>query len=691
MDAARRPPPRPGGTGHGPGPLPRFLTEMYGLAPVNDNDVNDNNVNDSCEPGGPPPRTRQRASERALELDCLRGVLAPALLAAAERRSRQAGIGADQVLIRWGMIDEAAYLARLSSYLGIPYAPHLAIARDDSPLSDSQLPYAAQHGLIHFRSNGRLLLAVAPRGFAARRLCAHITAGSAFATQLRLVPNARFDDLLIAAAYRPLAEQAADGLGRRTPEMSAGPFATPRPPWRHRLSQARRAGILAAALCLLPDFAGDIWAVLLALWFLGFAALRLGGTAMPAPPVPRPPRTSDRDLPIYTVVAALYREAASVGSLLAAIDALDYPREKLQVILAVEPDDLETRAAIARLGAPHVRMPHVEVLVSPPVGPQTKPKALNWALPFVRGRFMAVYDAEDRPDPAQLRDALAAFRHFGASTACVQASLAIDNASDSWLSCMFGAEYAGQFDAFLPGLARLGMPLPLGGSSNHFRTGILREIGGWDAYNVTEDADLGFRLARFGYRTVTIASHTGEEAPVRFGAWLRQRSRWMKGWMQTWSVHMRSPRRLWRESGLRGVLSLNLLVGGNVLTALACPFLFVQFAAYLASSMFAEAPVGFLAGPLAPLHVVAIASGYVSTAVVGVIGLRRQGRLRQGWILLLTPLYWLCLSLAAWRALIQLFREPYRWEKTEHGIGTRATPDADRAGTRTPAQQAAQR
>jgi cellulose synthase/poly-beta-1,6-N-acetylglucosamine synthase-like glycosyltransferase len=290
-----------------------------------------------------------------------------------------------------------------------------------------------------------------------------------------------------------------------------------------------------------------------------------------------------------------------------------------------------------------------------------------------------------------LRDALAAFRRYGAATACVQASLTIDNASDSWLACMFAAEYAGQFDVFLPGLARLGAPLPLGGSSNHFRTEALRTVGGWDAYNVTEDADLGFRLARFGYRTMTFPSRTSEEAPVRFGAWLRQRSRWMKGWMQTWSVHMRAPRRLLRECGLRGALSLNLLVGGNVLTALACPFLFAQFAAYLVTGVLTGTPVGFLASPLAPLHIAAIASGYISTAVIGLIGLKRQGRLHRGWILLLTPLYWLCLSLAAWRAMVQLLREPYRWEKTEHGIGTRPRSGADRARARLPARRVAQR
>src|SRR6185437_2195591 len=146
---------------------------------------------------------------------------------------------------------------------------------------------------------------------------------------------------------------------------------------------------------------------------------------------------------------------------------------------------------------------------------------------------------------------------------------------------MFAVEYAGQFDAFLPGMAQLGLPLPLGGSSNHFRTDVLREVGGWDSHNVTEDADLGFRLARFGYRSVTFSSTTFEEAPIAFGAWLRQRTRWMKGWVQTWLVHMRRPWRLWREAGPSAFFTLNLIVGGNVLTALVYPILIYAFLARL--------------------------------------------------------------------------------------------------------------
>ncbi|MBN9041865.1 MAG: glycosyl transferase family 2 [Rhizobiales bacterium 62-47] len=645
--SGQNPPSQPAPRRTPPRQLPGFLAAIYGGRA-------------SCNPD-------QTAAEPgpASELDCLRTVLPPALLAAAEARSREIGIGADRVLIQWGVIDEAAYLRWLAAHTGVTLATSLEFARGDILLSDQQLPYAAEHGLLPLRRDGRLLWGIAPRGFTARRLCRFIASYPAMTPRLRLVSSAQFNDFLIAHAGPPLAHAAANGLGDRCAAMTAGPVPVTRAPWPGRLRQgAAVLGIAAALLLLPPHVMLDAGSTLLAAWFLAFAGLRIAGALAPRPDRRKPARLPDHALPVYTLIVALYREAASVAALLQAINALDYPLEKLQVMLVVEPDDLETRAAIARLG----RMSHIQVLVAPNSGPRTKPKALNWALPFARGSLTAVFDAEDRPEPGQLRAAVAAFRGNGENVACVQASLRIDNFSDSWLSRIFAAEYAGQFDVFLPGLAAMRLPLPLGGTSNHFRTKVLREVGGWDAYNVTEDADLGFRLARYGYRTMTLESSTGEEAPVRFGAWLRQRSRWMKGWMQTWSVHMRAPRRLWRESGLRGVLALNILVGGNVLTALACPFLFVELIACLLSNLTAATPNGFLSGQLAPLHIATIAAGYVSTAVVGLMGLAYRGQLRSGWVLLLTPLYWLCLSVAAWRALYQLLREPYRWEKTEHGL-----------------------
>ncbi len=269
-------------------------------------------------------------------------------------------------------------------------------------------------------------------------------------------------------------------------------------------------------------------AVMLAALFLAWLGLRFAAAFIPAPSPP-PVAISDDALPVYSVVAALYREAASVDGLLRAIERLDYPAEKLDVIVALEADDRETRAAIAARGS---RIP-ISVITVPASGPRTKPKALNVALSFVRGSFTVIYDAEDRPEPDQLRRALQAFRTSGDKLACVQARLCIDNTADSWLARLFTAEYAGQFDAFLPGLAVGHLPLPLGGSSNHFHTATLRAVGAWDPYNVTEDADIGMRLARFGYRAAMIASTTYEEAPAQLGPWLRQRTRWFKGWMRT--------------------------------------------------------------------------------------------------------------------------------------------------------------
>ncbi len=339
----------------------------------------------------------------------------------------------------------------------------------------------------------------------------------------------------------------------------------------------------------------------------------------------------------------------------------DYPPEKLDIKLVIEAADTETSAALARL---HLGSPF-EIITAPDVGPRTKPKALNVALPFARGTFTVIYDAEDRPDRNQLRRALDMFLS-DADLACVQARLTVDNTADSWLARIFTAEYAGQFDVFLPGLAALNLPLPLGGSSNHFRTAVLREIGAWDPYNVTEDADLGMRLGRFSYRSTVIASTTYEEAPARFMPWLRQRTRWFKGWTKTWLVHMRAPHRLLQDLGVAGFLTFQLVVGGNVLAALIYP-IFLAGALY---ELVVQAPSGqgLLAALLAGLHAMTLVAGFLASAFVGWLGLMRRGLGASAWVLILIPLHWMLLSLAAWRALYQLLRDPYRWEKTEHGL-----------------------
>jgi len=412
-----------------------------------------------------------------------------------------------------------------------------------------------------------------------------------------------------------------------------------------------------APLALIEVLSGTFCA-----FFLAAALLRLFSACF-APAAPqRAVQSDDAKLPVYTIICALYREAAVVKDLVDAIRALDYPPEKLDVKFVLEADDHDTRRALAAINLG----PPFEIIVAPTIGPRTKPKALNVALPFARGTYTVVYDAEDVPEADQLRRALDAFRQADRRLACVQASLTIYNTADNWLARMFTANYAGQFDVFLPGLAALQLPFPLGGSSNHFRTAVLRKAGGWDPYNVTEDADLGIRLCRLGYRSAALSSATYEEAPARLGPWLAQRTRWYKGWMQTWRVHTRRPGRLLRELGIAGTIAFQIFLAANVLAALIHPL----FMAGLGLTLFAL-PLPWATAVIdhaAPIFIISLCSGYASTIVLDLIGLRRRGLLAHAWVLVLTPLHWLLLSFAAWRAVFQLMQDPQRWEKTEHGL-----------------------
>lgn len=364
--------------------------------------------------------------------------------------------------------------------------------------------------------------------------------------------------------------------------------------------------------------------------------------------------------PTYTILCPLHREANIAPELVAALGRIDYPLTALDIKLLVEEDDPET--VQAALAATHA--PHFEVIAVPPANPRTKPKALNVGLARARGEFVVVYDAEDRPHPQQLRAALAAFEDGGSELACVQAPLTIDNADASWIARQFAAEYAIQFREILPLLARHRLPLPLGGSSNHFRTQVLREIGGWDPFNVTEDADIGYRLARDGYRSGVIGPPTAEEAPVSFGAWLNQRTRWIKGHMQTWLVLMRDPLRTAREMGWRAFLSMQLIFAGGIIAA------------------FVHGPLAFiiLMDLLSPYSILGHAdfvlalSGYCVAIFAALTASALSGQLSHARAAFTMPFYWPLSSLAAYRALAELLLRPHHWSKTIHGVSERPAP-----------------
>jgi len=588
------------------------------------------------------------------ELDCIRDRLSLATIAAVERRAVDLGIGADRVLIAHGVIDEEAYCIALARWLGWDYEGFRHRNRAACPLDDVRMIEAARVGLLPLMTNGRLEFAVAPRSV--RQLIDY--AARQPRVRFRLTSSFRLNAFVADHAAVALGDLAADALLHRRPDVSSG--ASNRRSWTIVLSFV---ALLLGAWLIVPGATVALVEAMLATCFLAWLALRLLGCFVPPKAVTTQPR-ADRDLPVYTVVVALYREADSVADLIASLRALDYPPEKLDVKLVIEADDAETWAVLDRL---NLAAPF-EVIVAPQAGPRTKPKALNAALPFASGTFAVVYDAEDRPEPDQLRRAVEMFLAETPDVACVQARLTIDNTADGWLARLFTAEYAAQFDLFLPGLARMGLPLPLGGSSNHFDTGVLRGIGAWDSYNVTEDADLGMRLARFGYRSVVIDSTTYEEAPARFVPWIRQRTRWFKGWMQTWLVHMRHPLRLLRELGPGAFLAFQLVVGGNVLAALIHP-LFVGMLIYALAAGEPLFGVNGIPKELTWAFMATLCAGYLVTVIVGVRGLMHRGLHSTAWWLGLVVVHWLLLSIAAWRAVIHLVRAPHRWEKTEHGVG----------------------
>jgi cellulose synthase/poly-beta-1,6-N-acetylglucosamine synthase-like glycosyltransferase len=369
---------------------------------------------------------------------------------------------------------------------------------------------------------------------------------------------------------------------------------------------------------------------------------------------------SDEELPVYTIVAALHRESVVAAKLIHALDAIDYPRAKLDIKLIVERRDAETLAAVAgpRLAARY------DIIVAPPGEPSTKPRALNVALGAARGEYVVVFDAEDEPAPDQLRLAAARFAE-DAKVDCLQARLTVENADDSWLSALFAIEYAALFDLVNPGLAALDLPIALGGTSNHFRTQTLRRVGGWDAWNVAEDADLGIRLARFGARVGTLDSDTWEEAPNDLTNWFRQRVRWQKGWMQTLIVHSRRPIRFCRELGAARALSASLLIGGTVLGGLfGAPLLLDTIWRSFSGALALASPLTLSADVL--IYVLAL-SGLQAIVIPAYVAMRRRGMTGALRALAWTPAYYMLVCAATWVGLYELAVRPFYWGKTEHG------------------------
>lgn len=395
--------------------------------------------------------------------------------------------------------------------------------------------------------------------------------------------------------------------------------------------------------------------------FALFARLRRGPHRL-GPDLPQ--LADSMRLPTVSLLVPLKGEAAVAGELIRALRDLDYPKPLLDIKIILEEADLPTRMALERASLPG----WFEIITVPPDDAlQTKPRAMNFALPYCRGSIIGIYDAEDRPDPGQIRAVVRALSAAPREVACVQGYLDFYNAGQNWLARCFTIEYAIWFRVLLHGVQRLGIPIPLGGTTVFLRRQALEEVGGWDAHNVTEDADLGMRLARFGYRCEMIRSVTLEEANCRPWRWIGQRSRWLKGYAVTWTTHMRRPRTLLRDLGWRGFLGFQVLFLGGMTSYLAVPLFWAVWIAAFFGFEIREALPGQLFWPFA----ISMLVGQAIMLTVAAVALRDSGRTGMlPWVLVL-PVYWPLGAVAAYRAAAEFFTRPFYWAKTEHGLAAK--------------------
>ena len=424
--------------------------------------------------------------------------------------------------------------------------------------------------------------------------------------------------------------------------------------------------LLLLLIAIIKSFSGTIFklSASVAALSVGYACLRLMACLTPKPrPDADTPSTAPQIWPYYTVLVPLYREAHMVQTLMDELSKLDYPQDRLEIFMICEASDPATTEAVNR----HIR-PTFRLITAPPITkggePQTKPRALNIALQQANGAFVTIYDAEDIPDPSQLKIAVRQF-FKNPKLGALQAPLDYANSEQSWITRQFTLEYAALFHVWLPFLASAGLPFPLGGTSNHMRRTALDglDIGGWDSYNVTEDADLSYRLAANGWELGYITPPTQEEAVSSWRAWHYQRSRWMKGYMQTWLVHMRAPLAPGGWAGLKRFFTLQLTVGLTLVNALFHLPVIITILCFHGYMALSGEPT-----PIARHFILSLVISYVMGIVIGAVGAYRSGKPHLIITAITMPFYWLALFPPTMRALWELWRAPFLWHKTEHGV-----------------------
>ncbi len=614
--------------------------------------------------------------ERLGDVLVARGAITREQLAETLDRQRHAGSRLGRELSAHGDVSRLDLYHALAQVWDLPFIDLIADPPDDELLqrvgSETMLrDHWAPHHLESIEGSGgtqRAVVATAeePTPDLTERIR---TALGVLEVRFLATTDWDVDQAVLLGCQDELVAEAAFGLAMQRPELSADTG------WarRQRVGIVVALVLLAISAILQPTNTLIVTLIVINLMFFVGVAFKLAACTAGmvhlsrlrrqhdprsgAQPVAEVPRIPDDELPVFTILVPAYREANVVAKVIEHLSELDYPMSKLQVLLLMEADDDETISAAKVARPPDC----VRFVVVPPYGPQTKPKACNVGLALAEGEFLVIYDAEDRPEPGQLREVVSRFSETGDDVACFQARLNYFNARENILTRMFTLEYSMWFDTMLPGLDAWKLPIPLGGTSNHFRVQSLRQLGAWDPYNVTEDADLGIRASAQRMSVGITESTTWEEACSEWKAWIRQRTRWIKGYMVTALVHTRRPRTLWKETGWRGYTGLIGLIAGTPAMFLACPLVW-GFWLYT-----------FLGGSVAGFHMphwvqtattANLIIGNCAMILLGALATCRRGAYDLMPFSLLNPAYWILHSIAAWRALWQLIFNPSHWEKT---------------------------
>lgn len=598
------------------------------------------------------------------ELLLAQGLLSVAQVERALELQRQWKVPFGDVVISQGMVKARDFYRALADRFRLPFIDMMTERPQDGLAEKDKVEQYSQLLLLPWKKEGDIVtVATADPGPRAM-----LFARQTYGPRTKMVVTSKFDIVwtlqrLFEAEFNHLAVHA---LADMDPTSSARTVVTP----GQSLFLYLLLSVLLLGLAFAPIGTLIVANVIMALFYLGNFALKtvLVWYGSDAKQVDRKVTDAevtalhDDDLPTFTVLVPMYKEPEVLPILAAALRRLDYPIAKLDIKLVLEAGDRETIDAAKSLGLEGI----FEIIRVPPTKPQTKPKACNYALRFARGEYLVIFDAEDQPEPDQLKKVVVAFRKAPANTACIQCRLNYFNANENWLTRMFTLDYSLWFDFMLGGLERLNIPIPLGGTSNHFRMDVLTKLHAWDPFNVTEDADLGVRLTQKGYRVGVVNSTTFEEANVSIPNWVRQRSRWIKGYMQTYLVHMRNPVHLYRSVGAGGFWGFQFFIGGTMLSGLLNPIFWGFYALWLVAG-------GTWLDPLFPtallyLSLFNLLAGNGLFTYISIIA-----PVKRGWTNLapwgLTVVgYWALMSVAAYKALWQLVKNPFYWEKTQHGL-----------------------